>query len=85
MPFEPGAVHPEWVEHILAVHLVERLTGDPLDENAADHVSGVRIVEPPAWSKPPGSVLGRVVDELDRPPRPAGILAQAAANDSSRK
>ena len=77
MPLQPRAGHPEWVEHILAVHLVERLTGDLLDENAADHVSGVRVVEALARSKPPGSVLGRVVHELDRPPRPAGILAQA--------
>src|SRR5205814_9299282 len=56
---EPGEVHPEWVEHVLAVHLVERLTGDLLDENAADHISGVRIVKAPARSKRPGSMLGR--------------------------
>ncbi len=41
MPLEPRAVHPDEVEHVLAVHLVERLTGDLLDKDAADHVAGV--------------------------------------------
>jgi hypothetical protein len=38
---EPRAFHPDRVEHVLAVHVVERLTGDLLDEDAGDHVAGV--------------------------------------------
>ena len=42
---EPGRIHPERVEHELAVHLVELAAGRLLRENAGDHVSGVRVFE----------------------------------------
>ena len=62
----------------LGANLVERPTGDLLNEDSGDHVASVRVLEALAGSEVRRSVGDRMVHQLDRTPLAARLLRAAA-------